>query len=326
MKFHNGGSRRMPLQLLQGQLSPGANVVSMIHLQPPGRSMRAGLVIFVGLFMALPAACCCAAAHNKPPSSVHLAIDTRAIFAAKCVQCHGSNLSRPKGKFGYVLNLRQLADNPDLVVPFNPGKSKLWQQIEDDEMPPEDARAGPLNDAEKAVIRWWIEAGAASGNESAVEAKNPGHLDSGTNLWRRLLRWVGRFHVLVVHFPIALLAAAALAESWWRWRGRFGMSPAVRYCVLIGAAGAIAAAALGWVRAPFSGYGPSAADTLLLHRWIGTAAAAIAVAAAFASEGDVLRGRRSRVFQIVLFTTALLIGAAGHFGGTLVWGQGYFNW
>src|SRR5579864_1425430 len=95
-----------------------------------------------------------AAARNDPPTSPHLGSDARAIFAVKCIQCHGSTLSHPKGKFGYVLDLRQVARNPDLVVPFNPAESKLWQQIEDDDMPPEGAKAGPLSDPEKAVIRW----------------------------------------------------------------------------------------------------------------------------------------------------------------------------
>ena len=35
------------------------------------------------------------------------------IFEAKCLDCHGPELPRPKGKFGYVLDLKRVAENPE---------------------------------------------------------------------------------------------------------------------------------------------------------------------------------------------------------------------
>ena len=32
-----------------------------------------------------------------------VASEVQAVFAAKCAACHGSNLAKPKGRFGYVL-------------------------------------------------------------------------------------------------------------------------------------------------------------------------------------------------------------------------------
>jgi hypothetical protein len=83
----------------------------------------------------------------------------RNIFSTKCVECHGSDLPRPKGRFGYVLDLERLAGNAHLVVPFKPDESKLWQFIRHEEMPPEYARAGSLTKEEKVIIRMWIESG-----------------------------------------------------------------------------------------------------------------------------------------------------------------------
>jgi hypothetical protein len=59
----------------------------------------------------------------------NLASAVRNIFSAKCVECHGSDLPKPKGRFGYVLDLERLAGNAHLVVPFKPGESKLWQFV-----------------------------------------------------------------------------------------------------------------------------------------------------------------------------------------------------
>jgi hypothetical protein len=47
-----------------------------------------------------------------------------------------------------------------------------------------------------------------------------------------LLAWLGKFHVLVVHFPIALLIVAASGELWSLYRGIRHPLSAVRFCRL----------------------------------------------------------------------------------------------
>jgi len=90
----------------------------------------------------------------------NLASEVRNIFSAKCTECHGSELRRPKARFGYVLDLERLAGNADLVVPFRPEESKLWQLVQDEEMPPAYAKAGSLTREQKEAIRMWIESGS----------------------------------------------------------------------------------------------------------------------------------------------------------------------
>src|SRR5205809_3770722 len=89
-----------------------------------------------------------------------LAAEVRSVFAAKCAACHGSDLAKPKGRFGYVLDLRRVAGNPEMVIPSRPDESELWVLVNRGEMPPPDAPHGPLSTAEKESIRAWIAAGA----------------------------------------------------------------------------------------------------------------------------------------------------------------------
>jgi hypothetical protein len=206
-------------------------------------------------------------------------------------------------------------------------------------MPPEDSHLGPLSASEKQAIRAWIEAGAPQGSgmpplpapgtaaslSAPTGAGGAGGGDAEPFLVHAL-HWAGRFHVLVIHFPIALLAAAAMLEGLTIFRRRRSPWSAVRSCVLLGAAGAVAAALLGWSRVSFGGYEAPSARVLDLHRWLGTAAGALAIAVAAASEGDARRGRRSLHFRVMLFGSALLVGAAAHFGGTLTHGDDYFTW
>lgn len=109
----------------------------------------------------------------------------------------------------------------------------------------------------------------------------------------------------------------------WRWRDPW---PPVRFCVLLGAAGSALAAALGWLHGDFGGYGAASPLLLGLHRWLGTLGSCSAVVAAVASEIDSRRCRRCLLFRLTLFAAALLIGAAGHFGGTMIHGDDFFAW
>jgi uncharacterized membrane protein len=252
-----------------------------------------------------------------------------------CAECHGAGLRRTKGRFGYVLDLGRVAANPKLVVRFKPEESRLWVLVRDNEMPPEGARSGSLTAEQKELIRSWIASGAPSvppqpppstspliTQPNETTASEPLPIPSG----ERLLRWLGKFHILIIHFPIALLLAAAAGEIGSIGRGARNPSPAVRFCVLLGAAGGVSAVVLGWLHADFGGYGTGSGRILVLHRWIGTAAGFCALATALLSERDAHRHRRSLLFRITLWTGTLLMGAAGHFGGTLVHGDDFFNW
>ena len=141
----------------------------------------------------------------------------------------------------------------------------------------------------------------------------------------RLLAWLGRFHPVIIHFPIALLIAAALAEGLHAVKHSPGLRTAVYLMVYLGAASAIFAAFLGWLNAAYGSQPESMAQTLALHRWLGTATAVWSVALAWHAWG-LEYGGSDRAFRINLTIAAILVCATGHFGGTLVFGEGYFAW
>jgi hypothetical protein len=136
---------------------------------------------------------------------------------------------------------------------------------------------------------------------------------------------MGKFHLLFLHFPIALLVAAAVAEGWAIARRSRRPEPAVRFCLALGAAAAVATVVLGWLHAQ-GGYGASMPRILTLHRWLGTVAGGWVVATVGCSEWDARRGVRSPVTRVLLLAGALLIGLSAHFGGILAHGEDFFAW
>jgi uncharacterized membrane protein len=134
----------------------------------------------------------------------------------------------------------------------------------------------------------------------------------------------GQLHPILIHFPIALVIVAVLAEALAtathdvRWR-----TVAVSN-VRAGAAFALIAVVAGWRMAV--GMGMDRMPLLEWHRWLGTLGAGVTVAAAFATSGLV---RRSSVdlwmYRIALLSAAALVAAAGHLGGVMVWGSDFLR-
>jgi len=91
--------------------------------------------------------------------------DVRAIFAAKCLACHGNDAKEIKGE--YDLRTRAAAikggeSGEAAIVPGQPDKSPLFRAVtwEDKslQMPPKENDR--LSAVQIAIIRRWIEGGA----------------------------------------------------------------------------------------------------------------------------------------------------------------------
>ena len=95
----------------------------------------------------------------------------------------------------------------------------------------------------------------------AMEAQEP------KTFPERLISWFGRMHPFAVHFPIALFPVALVALIMARKRGE--TVELIGALIVVAGAGAVIAAALGWLNG-----GLTLRDTdtaLMLHRWLGTA-------------------------------------------------------
>ncbi|HEX4612428.1 MAG TPA: hypothetical protein VH092_29810 [Urbifossiella sp.] len=271
----------------------------------------------------------------EPPGrspDADVAAAARAVFAAKCAGCHGPDLPRPQGRFGYVLDLGKMAANPEMVVPFRPAESELWVLTDRGDMPPPDSPHGPLTAAEKDAVRAWIAVGAPAAyapapDPGAAPAPEPPTepLSGPPPAWRAL-RWLGKFHLLLLHFPVALVLAAAAGEVVSLRRGERAASPAVRFCLTFAAITAVPTVALGWVHAA-AGSGVGSPQLLAAHRWLGTAAGVWVVGTALwvGWEGRPRAGRRGVRIGLV-FAAVLLVAAVAHLGGLMAHGNDFFDW
>ncbi len=135
--------------------------------------------------------------------------------------------------------------------------------------------------------------------------------------------FIGRFHSMVVHFPIGLLLLAVLLEVLAR-KPRFGhFSSTIKLLLLAGAAGAVAAVLAGLYLEMAPGY---EADTLFWHKRLGIG---IAILSFIAYGFRLLEGQPGttiyRIYVGVLVVLCSFVTVGGHLGSVLTHGSGYLT-
>ncbi|MCG8554478.1 MAG: DUF1592 domain-containing protein [Proteobacteria bacterium] len=141
---------------------------------------------------------------------------------------------------------------------------------------------------------------------------------SGRGLWR----FIGRFHVLVVHFPIVLLLIAPVLD-WLAARQRFRRWRAAALPVwLAGSTSAVGAALLGLLLAANEGHRPEQVE---IHMLTGLGAAIVAVVATALHIARERTGGRlvSRLYVVSCAALVVSITITAHAGGSLVHGERY---
>lgn len=141
-----------------------------------------------------------------------------------------------------------------------------------------------------------------------------------------IVGWFGDLHPAVVHFPIALVVAAALAEVLGSLKGDASYAFAARFLLYCAAFTGVLAAMLGFAAATGKSYEGREAVNFGFHRILGLVTPVLIFLALGLSEsarrnGD---GWQRTAYQAVLFVTAILVTMTAYLGATLVFGVRHF--
>lgn len=129
-------------------------------------------------------------------------------------------------------------------------------------------------------------------------------------------QWVGSFHFIFLHFPLALIAMTAISEFLFNWFQRPIFDYAARFMLIAAAVFSLPTALLGLTYSYTASYSGILADFVWWHMWFGISTAVFSIIVAFLLE----RLGRSKFYFTSLFLLFLLVNITGYLGGGMTFG------
>lgn len=130
------------------------------------------------------------------------------------------------------------------------------------------------------------------------------------------LQWIGSFHFIFLHFPIALIAMTAVSELLFAWYSNPIFDYSSRFMLIAAAILAVPTALFGLTYSYTASYNGLLADFVWWHMWFGFATAILAIFVAFIRE----RWGISKLYYTCLVLLFLLVNVTGFLGGGMTFG------
>ncbi len=135
------------------------------------------------------------------------------------------------------------------------------------------------------------------------------------------INWIGRFHLLLLHFPIALIIMTVVAEWLNIWYNQSLFEHAARFMIAAAAIFAPLTAVLGFALGYGQHYEGLSLDLYEWHRYMGVLTAGLTVAVALLKERYIRQLSPSLTpYYICLVLLFICINLTGTFGGSLAFG------
>jgi uncharacterized membrane protein/mono/diheme cytochrome c family protein len=139
-----------------------------------------------------------------------------------------------------------------------------------------------------------------------------------------IIAFFGRLHVLMVHFPIAILLFAAALELFTFRSFNSKFRPAINLAVIIGSVSAIFSAVFGYLLSQNEDISGRILD---LHQWGGITTAALGLICVLLLWMVIKKEQIDKIpfYRLTLFASTFGVIFTGHFGGSLTHGDDYFS-
>ncbi|MBX2814439.1 MAG: DUF1549 domain-containing protein, partial [Saprospiraceae bacterium] len=131
-----------------------------------------------------------------------------------------------------------------------------------------------------------------------------------------LLDFVGKFHPLLVHFPIALILMAFGLDLVQKFKSNRPWKDTIKLLLVVGAVSAILAVACGWLLSRGGDYGAAIVDRHAMGGYITMVGSVLSAW---------LYHRDSRYAFVALSLTSVALGWTAHWGATITHGSQYFR-
>jgi uncharacterized membrane protein/mono/diheme cytochrome c family protein len=262
------------------------------------------------------------------PPTADRSRNIRERFQRHCDTCHGADGRGEEARD----RLPEIPDFTDASWQARRADAKLLASSHDGKCSEKPPHRGKIDEAPARGLVAYVRAFArTTGKSEQADRDGPARDEQAEDVptgcfFEKLIRWLGRFHPASVHFPIALLTAAAVAELLRMATGKPAFDAIARYCAWFCVFTALVAGTLGWFMGRFRL--TDASWVMMTHRWLGTSTVVCAGLALVLGELSRRPDRRRTrmVYRIAVLALAVLVSVTGFFGGAVAYGLDHYAW
>lgn len=137
----------------------------------------------------------------------------------------------------------------------------------------------------------------------------------------KIIQWLGNYHPILLHFPIALINMVVVSELLFFWYRNPVFIQASRFMIVAAAVTAIPTALTGLAYSYGADYEGLQASYFWWHRFFGIFTTVLAIVTAVIQEQYLRRGEtRPPLFYLSLFILFVSVNITGFLGGSLTFG------
>jgi uncharacterized membrane protein len=142
--------------------------------------------------------------------------------------------------------------------------------------------------------------------------------------YSQIIRWLGNFHPIFLHFPIALIIMTVIAELLFFWSGNTLFDQAARFMIIAAAISAIPTALFGFAFGYDANYEGILANIYWWHRFFGVFTTLLTIVTAILRE---LHSRKQwdtmKAYYLCLAIIFISVNLTGFLGGEMTFGPGH---
>lgn len=143
----------------------------------------------------------------------------------------------------------------------------------------------------------------------------------------KMISFLGKFHPLLVHFPIAFILLAFFLELMQTFKRSRELAPATKTLLVFSLFSTLLAVPSGWCAAMYVEFPETISSYVEWHRWMGISIFVLLLIlltgiSLFEEQKETKKG--IWILRFILTINAILVGMTGHYGGILTFGPDHF--
>jgi len=147
------------------------------------------------------------------------------------------------------------------------------------------------------------------------------HGEEGEGGYKRFINWIGNFHPIAIHFPIALIVMTGISELLFLRFPKSSLKHTSRFMIVAAAITSIPAALLGLAYGYEAIYSGVLSDIFWWHRFCGISTAILAVITASINELNFRKKiNKPNLYKAFLLTSIIFVIITGYLGGEMTFG------